>query len=111
MGGDKMPGLIADVAEPPVVVDTAVVVADAMDVAGIADTVVVGQQQPVVAAGAGRGIVGYQKAQPLEQGHCTRKADCMMVADEADAGQQRFGAGEGIPVKESFASSPEGQGR
>ena len=40
MGGDKMPGLIADVAEPPVVVDTAVVVA-AMDVAGIADTVVV----------------------------------------------------------------------
>ena len=35
-----MPGLIADVAEPPVVVDTAVAVA-AMDVAGIADTVVV----------------------------------------------------------------------
>lgn len=77
----------------------------------VADTVVEGQQQPVVAAGAGRGIVGYQKAQPLEQGHCTRKADCMMVADEADAGQQWFGAGEGIPVKESFASSPEGQGR
>ena len=35
-----MPGQIADVAEPPVVVDTAVAVA-AMDVAGIADTVVV----------------------------------------------------------------------